>query len=152
MAKKWPQPIIEQPFKSNIRFRPVFNSRQNSKNKFDKNHISNYIPKLEKKTLKDIYFHRFEQGYWYILLIAIKPYQEKPKPRPFFSSTPATYLVNPSTAISTLRPVVRPTTPKNRVIHVTTAVPENVHVTVTRYFQINILYLNISTALFTLFC
>ena len=75
----------------------------------------------------------------HILLIAIKTYQEKPKQRPFFSSTPATYLVNPSTAISTLRPVVRPTTPKSRVIHVTTAVPENVHVTVTRYFQINIL-------------
>ena len=33
---------------------------------------------------------------------------EEGRVKPFLASTPATYLVNPSTTVSTLRPVIRP--------------------------------------------
>jgi hypothetical protein len=50
-------------------------------------------------------------------------------PRPFLSSTsPGSYLVNPSTTVSTLRPVV--TTTRAPQITVTTVIPENLHITV----------------------
>ena len=65
--------------------------------------------------------------------LAVEPYvKKKSTHRPFLSSTPSTFLVNPSTPVSTLRPVIKPIEPKNRVVKVTTAVPENLHVTVTR--------------------
>ena len=48
--------------------------------------------------------------------------------RPFLASTPATYLVNPSTTISTLRPVIRPSGTTRTIVKTTvvttTAVPD----------------------------
>ena len=110
--------------KSDAEVKPV-NHELNKGKIHEIHHHYNVLDGGHKTTLPPLVISKLrpdlDRGY-----LTASGYPELKVQRPFLASTPATYLVNPSTTVSTLRPIIRPVdiTPSIVTPITTTVVPD----------------------------